>query len=329
MITLRLFKAADPFQEIESRVLAHGELTIGRDPACDWVILDQRRDLSRQHCTLSVEGDRVFLRDISTNGVMIGAEKRAVPRSERCELLPGETIYLGEFMILLDLDAPEEGAPDVYEKEAPVEALKPEPAVVKSSGQVTDAALLEAFCRGAGLEASSFAGEDPAGVMNRLGVAYRTIVDELCAMLRDRATLKDQLHMQRTTISARDNNPMKWAPPHRVAVDLLQEGDGGFLKGAAAFKASFADLRRHGVCLTAGSDAAIHFVLAQLEPDVMEANAKRHAMPFASKFEAIWKQFRDRHAALSEGAGDAAIERSFRQGYERRLNAIDDEEQAA
>jgi type VI secretion system protein ImpI len=292
------------------------------------VILDQRRDLSRRHCTLSVEGDRIFLRDISTNGVTVGAEKRLIPRNERCELSPGETIYLGEFMILLDMEAAEEGAPEAPRKDLPV-ALTAPPAPEKSSGPLTDAALLEAFCVGAGLEPSSFAGEDPAGVMTRLGVVYRQSVEDLCALMRDRATLKDQLQMQRTTISARDNNPLKWAPPARVAVDLLQEGDNGFLKGAAAFKASFADLRRHGVCLMAGSDTALHFVLSQLEPDALEASARRQAMPFASKFEAMWKQFRERHVALSEGAGDAAIERAFREGYERRLSALDDEEEAA
>jgi len=329
MITLRLFKSSDPFQEIESRTLAHGDLIIGRDPDADWPILDPRRDLSRRHCIVNIDGQRVFLRDISTNGVTIGVERRLAPREERCELSPGETIYLGEFMILLDA-GPAVEADKPASHGAALAAQAPTPvSPAARSGPLTDAALIEAFCRGAGLEPSSFAGEDPAAVMGRIGAVYRQVIDDLGAMMRDRALVKNQLRMDRTTISSRDNNPLKWAPTHRVAVDLLKEGEGGFLKGAAAFKSSFDDLRRHGVCIMAGSDAALHHVLAEFDPETLEAGARRQASPFASKYEAMWKVFRERHADLSDDAGDAAIERAFREGYERRLNSLEDEEQAA
>jgi predicted component of type VI protein secretion system len=324
MITLRLFRTDDPFQEIESRTLMDGEILIGRDSSSDWAIPDQRRDLSRRHCTLGIEGGRIFLRDISTNGVRIGTDRRAAPRGERCELVSGETIHLGEFMILLDADPSQEIGP------APAPAPRPpsHPAP-RPTGPITDAALLEAFCCGAGLEPSSFAGEDPLGVMARLGAVYRQSIDDLSAMMHDRATIKDQLQMQRTTISARDNNPLKWAPPAHVAVDLLREPDGGgFLKGAEAFKASFADLRRHGVGLVAGSDAAIHFVLGELDPAALESAARRGS-PFASRAEAAWKLYCERHAVMSSSEGDAAIEGAFREGYEHRLASLDAEEWAA
>lgn len=324
MITLRLFKSSDPFQEIDSRILGEGDIVLGRDPSANWRIPDERRDLSRRHCILSFDGKRVFLHDISTTGVTIGVERRLAPRDERCELVPGDTIYLGEFMILLDA---EESSPEVSDRK-PETASEPA-AATPVPGALTDAALLEAFCRGAGLEASSFAGEDPAAVMTRLGGIYRQVIDDLGTMIRDRALVKNQLRIDRTTIASRDNNPLKWAPSYRVAVDLLKEGEGGFLKGAAAFKSSFDDLRRHGVCLMAGSDAALHFVLSELDPDSLEAAARRLGSPFGSKHEALCKALRERHAGLSEGEGNAGIDRAFRQGYERRLNALDDEEQAA
>jgi predicted component of type VI protein secretion system len=323
MITLRLFRTDDPFQEVESRPMPEGEILIGRDESADWAIPDPLRDLSRRHCTLAVEDGRIFLRAISTNGVRVGADKRAAPQDERHELEPGETIHLGAFMILLDAEAVRSA--DIAAQAPTAPGLAP----TSARGQFTDAALLEAFCRGAGLEPSSFAGEDPAALMERLGATYRQAIDELSAMVRDRATIKEQLEMQRTTISARDNNPLKWASPERVAVDLLQEPDGGgFLKGAAAFKACFSDLRRHGVGLMAGSDAAIRFVLGELDPTAIELLARRSS-PFASKTEAAWKLYCERHAALSSSEGDTTIERSFRDGYENRLDSLDSEEWAA
>jgi predicted component of type VI protein secretion system len=328
MITLRLFKASEPFQELESRDLVWGEFTIGRDPECDWSLSDKRGDLSRKHCVVAVDGDRVVLRDTSTNGVFLGAEKRPAPREEMCELAAGDTIHLGEFMILVDRTADREGNTVAAAPQAPPAHAPSAPCGGTSKGPVPDAALLEAFCRGARLETSSFAGEDPAEVMSRLGVVYRQVVDDLCVLMRDRATLKDQYHMNRTTISARDNNPMKWAPAERIAVELLQEGEAGFLKGAEAFRASFADLRRHAGGLSAGSRAAVRYVLDELNPDRLEASTKRQPLHFISRFEAAWKQFRENHAALAGEAGAEAVERAFRAGYEEQLRALDGEEAA-
>jgi predicted component of type VI protein secretion system len=326
MITLRLFKSSDPFQEIESRVAGQGDLVIGRDSSADWHIPDQQRDLSRRHCILTIDGKRIFLRDVSTGGVTIGVERQRAPYGERCELAPGDTVFLGEFMILLDVEGASELEGDPVIDAAAIPA--PAPGAV-SAAPLTDAALLEAFCIGAGLEASSFAGEDPAAVMTRLGAVYRQVIDDLGGMIRDRALVKNQLQMDRTTIASRDNNPLKWAPSYRVSVDLLKEGGGGFLKGAAAFKASFNDLRRHGACIMAGSDAALHYVLSEFDPDSLEACARRQASPFASKYEAMWKVLKERHATLSGGESDGRIDQAFRQGYERRLSSLEDEEQAA
>ena len=67
---------------------------------------------------------------------------------------------------------------------------------------------------------------------------------------------------------------------------------------------------------------------SQLDPTAVEMLARR-ASPFNSKTEAAWKLYCERHAALSSSEGDTAIERSFRDGYETRLDSLDSEEWAA
>jgi predicted component of type VI protein secretion system len=343
MITLRLFKTADPFREIEARTLERGEISLGVDAAADWVIADGCGELSRRHCMLGADERGLWLCDTSTNGVFLGADKRRAVRGERHEIMPDETIYLGEHMILLDPNsAAEAGAQPI---DLPVAGQPTLGAAVVSNqaGEIgcskdrrfiapTDAALLEAFCRGARLEPSSFAGEDPAALMNRLGVVYRQVIDDLSELMSDRATLRDSLQLERTTISARDNNPLKWAPAARVAVDLLREGDTGFLKGASAFRASFADLRRHGAGLLAGSRAAIRGVILELDPADIEAGVKRQPLGFTSRFETAWRQFQERHGALKSAADSSAsgrIERAFREGYAAHLDAVAAKEEAA
>ena len=318
MITLRLFKSADPFQELQARRLRQGEVTIGRDPELDWVIDDPSGTLSRRHCTFGADGERVWLRDGSTNGVFIGAERFRAPRGETRDVEPGDTIYLGDYMILVDPDP----ATEADEGIASDSEIVRTPAAAQ--GPCTDAALLESFCRAARLEASSFAGEDPVEVMARLGKSYRRIIDDLSGLMSDRAHLKDSLAMEQTSIGARDNNPLKWMKAEKVAVDLLKEGEGSFLKGAAAFAASFSDLRRHGACLLAGSRTAVRTVLEELDPGKLMAEVKRDPLTFTSKFEIAWRHFSERHAELASdeaGRGLRKIDRAFREGYEMQAGA--------
>ncbi len=339
MITLRLFKAEDPFQQIAERKLDEGELTIGRDPAVGWTIGDEDGHLSRRHCALSFDGRRIWLRDLSTNGCFLGASRRRVPRDQMFEVKQSETIHLGGFMIVLDPDQVRDA--DQWAHSSPAnDPVVPSSGPVKARDQsvteeqrpVTDAALLEAFCSGARLDASSFAGEDASDIMRRLGGVYRQIVEDLSRLMNERALLKSALNMNLTTISAKDNNPLKWAPPHRLAVDLLREEGGGFLTGAAAFHASFADLGRHTACMMAGSRAAVETVLTELNPRKLESEAKRQPLHFVSRYELAWRQFENLHEHLvrdSQEGGSGKIGGAFRDGYEKKLRDFKDHGEAA
>src|SRR5690242_15385065 len=102
MITLRLFNAADPFHELESRALAEQSIVVGRDPGVDWVVTDPNAELSRRHCVLAAKDGRVVLRDTSANGVYLGDERQRVTRDSETEVGVGDTIHLGQFMIVVD-----------------------------------------------------------------------------------------------------------------------------------------------------------------------------------------------------------------------------------
>jgi len=297
MITLRLFKAANPFQEIDSRPLSSGAITLGRDASADWQIDDARGDISRRHCTIRTYADMIYLRDHSTNGVATGPERRRVSREADHEVRAGDTLHIGEFLVLIDQDQTD----DVGATHASMSVYGRTPARPAATYPGTDAGLLEAFCDGARLDKSSFIGEDPSALMARLGAVYRQMIDDLGLMLFDRATLKDTLQLDRTTISARDNNPLKWAAPERAAVDLLREEVTGFLKGADALRASFEDLRRHNASVMASSSAAVEYVLRELAPERLESSQQRsQALGFLSRGDAQWKIYQARHKTLTD-----------------------------
>lgn len=322
MITLRLFKAADPFQEIDSRQLASGAITLGRDSSADWQIKDALDDISRRHCTISTYADVIYLRDHSVNGVATGPDRRRVVRETDHEIRAGDTLYLGAFLLVVDQEETEDVNATLSLRSASAPEVKGRPPVAYPG---TEAGLLEAFCDGAGLETSSFMGEDPSALMGRLGALYRQVVDDLGSLLQDRAALKDTLQLDRTTISARENNPLKWAATERVAVDLLKERDTGFLKGAEAMRASFEDLRRHNASVMAGSSAAIGFVLSELSPEKIEAaQPKSQALGFLSRSDAHWKSFQQLHRLMADDlarGGAGQIGAASREAYQQRLRS--------
>ncbi len=69
--------------------------------------------------------------------------------------------------------------------------------------------------------------------MQRAGTIYKQMVPGLSDLLCEPHIVKSDLNMDRTTVSAKGDNPFKWAPTRRVAADLLRERQDGFLSGSA------------------------------------------------------------------------------------------------
>jgi predicted component of type VI protein secretion system len=350
MVTLRLFHSANPFRPIESRDLASGEIAVGRDPAADWYIEDAACELSRRHCAILVCEDGVRVRDLSANGVFIGAARRRIDKDVDVEVRLSEPIHLGQFMIVIDaaaapandaaardlsIDAPFH-SPILLEPEISAAAFSVRSAWVEGEAptarpadgpRIPDAALLEAFCEGARIDASVFAGEIPMDVMRRAGEAYRQSVIGLCDLMGERTSVKSTYRMDRTTVGASGNNPFKWADAHRVGIDLLRAGNGSFLSGASAIKDSFEDLKKHLLCLMAGSRAAVAATLEEVGPERVEEGVKGQSLLFQTKVEACWREFQKRHAQISSEAresADSAINRAFKAGYERHVRKLDE-----
>ncbi|WP_395646743.1 type VI secretion system-associated FHA domain protein [Terricaulis sp.] len=357
MITLRLFNAADPFKELESRALADSSIVVGRDPGVDWVVNDASAEISRRHCVLASKDGRIVLRDTSANGVYLGDERLRVARDSETEVSAGDTIHLGQFMIVIDASLAVSNVNDVSDSEAagdgsvldapfhaPLlqdQALKSadfavpsewcagaapaSPSPSAASAPLTNAALLDAFCAGAHLDASSFAGHDPVEVLRRAGAMYRQMVLGINDLMTERTSVKAEYRMDRTTVGAVDNNPFKWAAPQRVAVDLLCGRDDNFLAGPAALRASFEDLKKHLLCLLAGSRAAVNAAFENLGPPKVEEAAK--PLPLVGKGEALWRAYQRHHEELAADARanpDSAVNRAFKRGYEAQLRALDE-----
>lgn len=345
MYVLRLFHRDSPFQQIDALSLGNGNLTIGRDAGAGLVISDPTSEISRLHCVLAVRGDSLALQDLSTNGVFVGASRERVRPRQMVPIQARETIHIGQFVMVVEPTS--SGSADVQQANmrpnplrppimgADAVAIPPDWTTVGGSAANSDVAkvrnagvnpLFDAFCEGARLDPCEFDGEDQAALMARLGAIYQQMVLGLGVLMSEKSVAKGAYGLDATSTGAQSKNPFKWAPTKSAAVDLLHEPMDGCLGGAEAVKGSFVDLRKHLVCMTAGSRAVLSAVLQHLSPERIEQRSD--AKPLRrNRDAALWRSYGEiyndvRRRAL--GDPESPVNLAFREAYEHQLRDLNE-----
>ena len=67
--------------------------------------------------------------------------------------------------------------------------------------------------------------------MERLGGVYRQAMLGVAELMQERTALRNEYRMMHTTVRPEGNNPFRWVPPQRIAVELLLSGDSGYTTG--------------------------------------------------------------------------------------------------
>ncbi|WP_076070847.1 type VI secretion system-associated FHA domain protein TagH [Sphingomonas montana] len=234
-----------------------------------------------------------------------GAAPAAPPRPAPPEMPPGPSFVAAPAMPPTTAAAPQHPA---------------------ARGPAADDALFDAFCAGAGLSPTSFVNEDRAALMHRLGTIYRQAILGLADVMGERTALKDEYRMSRTQVRAEGNNPFKWVPPQRIAIDLLRTEDSGYTTGAAALNEAFHDVKAHLLCMLAGMRAALGATFDALGPDEIERRlASRNYLIRTQRDAAAWIEYADRYAEIrreADSSSEGIINAAFRSAYERQLEEI-------
>jgi predicted component of type VI protein secretion system len=323
MYMLQLFDVDDSVQPIDARLLRDGAISIGRDTKCDWPIADPDRALSREHCEVAASADGLIVRPIGTNGVFNDETGDRLPDLVDVPISVPFTLRMGRFRIAasrapLDDDDTDTGktmvlTPPLGASTAiPTDWTDAQP-IAASDGE----SLLEAFCRGAGLDASLLSSEEPAEVMERAGAVYRQMVLGIADLMIERDRARGRYNLSRTTIGGSGNNPFKWAPTQRLAIDLLLSGVGGFLSGPAAISGSLQDVKRHLIATFAGLQASLRQAVTSFDPAQIDAAVSAKGSLLKSKHVLQSAEIAARHADLSrqlEGE-EGTLDRAFVQAY--------------
>lgn len=81
------------------RHLATGRLALGRGPDNDWVLRDQERVLSKNHCVVEFKSGVYVVIDCSTNGVFHNESLEPLGRGNSAVLADGDRLRFGAFVV--------------------------------------------------------------------------------------------------------------------------------------------------------------------------------------------------------------------------------------
>lgn len=324
---LKLYEEHDLIQPIDARLLRVGTLMIGRDPDTDWAIADPDNEISRRHCCFEASEDSLTLTVQGTNGVYNGDTQLRLPDNIPVPITAPANLTLGSYRLVV-APAPQANTGDLNEGQTLI-LSPPLGTSIDIPGDYDDTdrgpepqgdgSLLSAFCQGAGLDASAFALEDPDAIMRRAGAVYRQMVLGLGDLMMERERVRQQFRIARTTIGSANNNPFKWAPTQRLALDLLLAEEHGFLSGPAALKASFRDIKKHLIATFSGLHKSMIAVVKTFDPAAIDQATVGQGSLLKSRAAAQVDELRRRHGELAkqiEGGEDGMLNTVFVTEYD-------------
>ncbi len=158
---------------------------------------------------------------------------------------------------------------------SPVPAPAPMPAAAPPQAAVPDngAAVLAAFCEGAGLPAPpAGTSADATALARELGRTMQQSAAALMALLQDRAAAKQFTRGgDRTMMGAANNNPLKFLPDPAQALEVmfLQPRE-GFMTGGEGMTSALQDVKTHQMAVFAAIQPALIKLLEDLSPEAIE-----------------------------------------------------------
>ncbi len=281
-----------------SRIFGAEGGTIGRAPDAHWVLPDEKNELSRYHLHVSFDNGRFFLTDDSSNGTFTDDHSRfpkgqPMPSATRATpataAAPGSDYQLREHI------------PVPVLKEPPEQKATPhtESTIIKSS--VADKAL-QAFEQALGTDLSSLEEEEKIIALRSFGEMLKASIQGLQQSLRTRTELKNELRLGVTTLQGQGNNPLKFCTDYTQTLQIMTDGQSGYMKSVLAIKSAFHDLQSHQVASLAATRAALKQTVTNVSPKqlVYQFSQGAYKRKWRSQDASCWQAYTRYHQSLEE-----------------------------
>ncbi len=264
-----------------------------------------------------------------------GAGENAIPDDWDDDFLSGDQDPFAPI-------APAEETPPVAPVQEPVDLVEettppPEPApvepvaepVVKAPNDPVKPDAARIFLQAAGLDDSRIADDELSEIMARSGEVFRTLIEGARDVLMARTGIKDELNLQKTTISPDGNNPIKFSISGLQAVEaMIKPTVPGYKPAPDAAREAMKDIKAHEVAMMSGMETAIKGLLARFDPDVLaqklQADGGRRGL-LKGKKARYWEVFEQMYGQISQEAAEdynTLFGKEFSKAYEAQLRAV-------
>jgi FHA domain-containing protein len=210
-------------------------------------------------------------------------------------------------------------------------AVPAAPATAPAAPHANAEPLWAAFCEGAGIKLTPPQGLNPE-LMRMIGQILAQSMDGTLKLMAVRATAKQEMRAQVTTIQSRNNNPLKFSPDAGAAIEqLLQPPMRGFMFGPAAVTEAMDDLLGHAIGTMAGMRAALEGVLKRFEPSQLEGKLSSggvfDALLPMNRRAKLWELYLQHYERIHGEAQDDFHDlfgKAFIKAYEDQLDLLDE-----
>lgn len=184
---------------------------------------------------------------------------------------------------------------------------------------------LDVFFKTLGYSGAPDGSQERERILRQAAEIVLAAVDGLHHCLRNQAECKNDLRLPVTTMRLSGNNPLKFTPTSRGALEhLLGSTRDGMLPAAQAVAAGFDDLHGHHMGLLAGARASVRAVLDKISPKTVETQLDCNGRAQFARTARLWHLFRKKHQSLLEDhEGFAALFlHDFARAYEVQVRTL-------
>ena len=184
---------------------------------------------------------------------------------------------------------------------------------------------VEAFFRALGFAAPPASRKERERVMLRTAELTAAAVEGMLQALRNRADSKNELRLPVTTMTLASNNPLKFSPTGKVALNyLLAPPQDGFLPPAQAMLNGFDDLHSHNLGLIAGARAVAQAILTRISPEAVASRLDATGTVRFARMRRLWSAFARLHASLRDDDNGFAsfFLDDFARAYEMQVRTL-------
>ncbi len=144
------------------------------------------------------------------------------------------------------------------------------PAVAPADGAPAD--FSGRVAQAAGVSPDLLARKDPDELAAELGSLMRLVTENLRQLLRARLQARGIVRSaNQTTIQALDNNPLKFAPTTKEALEIMfGPPTRSYLGATRAFEQGFEDIKQHQLQTFAAMQQALALLIADLDPKAID-----------------------------------------------------------